>query len=573
SRKRCLVISPLISLMNDQVAKLNLLKIPAATTHSAQIDSDGSPNESDVMKSWADKKLNLYYVSPERVMMPDFFSFISQHPPDYVAIDEAHCIAQWGHDFREDYRNLGQLKKWSCPIIAVTATATPEVQREIVSSLSLRSPLIRIHGFYRPNLKFKAKMESSKKTRLLEIAQFLETQNEGASIVYCGTRKVVDELNDLLKNRGLPSYPYHAGHDAETREESHRHFREDARVVIVATNAFGMGVDRPDVRAVIHAQMPGSIEAYYQEAGRAGRDGREATCLLFYGGDDAALQDFFIQESLKTVEPEKQAELLRHRSEKLKLMQRYAYSQTCRQSVMMDYFGDLEKLSDGCGACDICGDTETAPISPELKKDIRIILSGIARFGTQSFGKAVLIDCLMGKISEKGAAYQHERLTTYGLLRDKRRPELMALVDVLIRQNYIFQNGFKYPTLSLTAEGLEVMKDVREPKLPQRLFAELLARKPSKKDQRDRKRDPFAQDVAFQDRSHPELWEAIRQWRAEVARSKKVPPYTLFWDRTIDDLCEKKPRNLVELITIFGMGERKCASFGEELLQVIQKNL
>ena len=561
--KRCLVISPLISLMNDQVAKLNLLRIPSATTHSAQTISD------QALDSWAERRLNLYYVSPERAAMPDFCSFLSRHRPDYIAIDEAHCIAQWGHDFREDYRGLGRLKELGCPIIAVTATATPEAQKEIVASLSLNSPLVRIHGFYRPNLKFTARMESSKKTRLLDIARFLETQSEGAAIVYCGTRKTVDELNELLRGRKLPSHPYHAGLSAEAREEGHRHFREDARVVIVATNAFGMGVDRPDVRAVIHAQMPGSVEAYYQEAGRAGRDGREATCLLFYGGDDAALQDFFIQEAIKTVEPEKQAELGRHRSEKLRLMQRYAYSQTCRQSVMMDYFGDPEKLSGGCGSCDICGDTETFSISPELKKEIRIVLSGIARFGTQSFGKAVLVDCLIGKLSEKGSSYRHDQLTTFGLLHDKRRPELMTLIDVLIRQGYIQQNGFKYPTLSLTPNGVAVMKDEKEPVLPKRLFEELTAR--ASKRERGRSRRGISQQPLSEETRHSDLWESIRQWRAEMARRKNVPPYTLFWDRTIDDLCHRKPQTLEELVAVFGMGERKCASFGEELLGVVNR--
>jgi len=560
--KRCLVVSPLISLMNDQVAKLNLLKIPAAAMHSSLTVPEDSSS------AWAERRLNLYYVSPERIGMPEFFSFLTRHPPDYVAIDEAHCIAQWGHDFREDYRGLGRLKELGCPIIALTATATPEVQKEIVASLFLKDPLVRIHGFYRPNLKFRAKMESSKKARFSEIVRFMETQNEGAAIIYCGTRKAVDALNDLLRSRGLPSHPYHAGLDSEAREESHRHFREDERVLIVATNAFGMGVDRPDVRSVIHAQMPGSLEAYYQEAGRAGRDGREATCLLFFGGDDAALQEFFIQQG------DLEGELGRHRAEKLRLMQRYAYGQTCRQSSMMEYFGDLEPLSTGCGACDNCEDTDAAPVSPELKKEIRIVLSGIARFGAQSFGKGVLIDCLMGKPSDKGTAYQHDQLSTFGLLRDKRRPELMALIDILIRQGTIQQNGFKYPTLSLTREGVEVMRDTRDVRLPKRLFEELLSRKSSRKTgERNRRRNEFPQEVSDQDRAHPELWEAIRRWRAETAHAKKVPPYTVFWDRTIDDLCEKKPQSLEELVQVFGMGERKCASFGEELLKIICQNL
>lgn len=556
--KRCLVVSPLISLMNDQVAKLKFLGIPSATTHS------GNKDDGEALASWAAGRISLYYVSPERIALPGFFEFLKKHRPDYVAVDEAHCIAQWGHDFREEYRDLGRIKReLGCPVIALTATATPEVQREIATSLGLQDPLIRVHGFYRPNLKFRARMESAKKARFVEIIRLLESLPEGAAVVYCGTRKVVDALTELLKKRRIPAYAYHAGLDADEREESHRRFRDDARVVIVATNAFGMGVDRPDVRLVVHAQMPGSLEAYYQEAGRAGRDGLEAQCLLFFGGDDAGLQDFFIQQALEYVPEENRAAWLKNREDKLKLMQRYAHGSACRQAALMDYFGDREKLSSGCGACDNCSETETFEISAELKKDIRIVLSGLARFGSVvTFGKGVLIDCLMGKSSERGQSYGHDQLSTYGLLAHKKRPELMGLVDLLIRQGYIQQNGFKYPTLSLTAEGVAVMKDEKQAVLPKRLYEELMIRKPKRERGRERVPEGFTGE-------RTELWDSIRRWRAETARKKGVPPYTLFWDKTIDDLCAKKPRTLEELSDVFGMGDRKCASFGEELLAVI----
>jgi len=546
--KRCLVISPLISLMNDQVAKLDLLNIPAAATHSAQADN----GQDSALSAWAERRLNLYYVSPERVAMPDFLSFLKKNRPDYVAVDEAHCIAQWGHDFREDYRALGRLKKeLGCSVIAVTATATPEVQKEIVASLALQSPLVRVHGFYRPNLKFRARMIGGKKKRSVEILNFLQNLTEGAAIVYCGTRKYVDQLTELLRRHHLPAHSYHAGLESSVREESHRRFREDPRVVIVATNAFGMGVDRPDVRAVIHAQMPGCLEAYYQEAGRAGRDSQESDCLLFFGGDDVALHDFFIQQSISSLPQGDRESWKNHREGMLRLMQRYSYSQTCRQEMMMDYFGDREPLTEGCRSCDNCQETESLSLSPQLKEDIRKILSGIARFRAP-FGKGVLADCLLGRTTDKGSFYQHDQLSTFGILKEKKRVELISLIDLLIRQGYIEQNGFKFPTLSLTEAGTDVMRDKKEPTLPKQFF--------------ERKVEERKSEVL---QEHSELWETIRQWRAQKAKEKKVPPYTLFWDRTIDDLCRRKPQTLEELPDVFGLGERKCAAFGKELLAVM----
>lgn len=564
--RRCLVISPLISLMNDQVAKLNLLQIPAAALHSAQDDEEGS----SALTEWSKGRLNLLYISPERLVMPGFWNFLSKNRPDYVAVDEAHCIAQWGHDFREEYRALGMVKTdLGCPVIALTATATPEVQREIGASLGLVDPLVSVHGFYRPNLSLQGVMEGSKKKRYARIQDYLNNVTSGAVIIYASTRKYVDELQETLSEGGFPAFGYHAGMTAKQREEAHAHFLEDDRVVLVATNAFGMGVDRPDVRAVIHAQMPGSLEAYYQEAGRAGRDGEPADCILFYGGDDAALQEFFVQEALNYVSWKSRASWKEHKENQLKLMMRYAFSPSCRHRALMEYFGDQDRLEDGCGHCDNCQETEEIAIGPELKMDIRILLSCIARFEqSMPFGKAVLIDCVMGKLSDRGRMYGHDRLSTFGLLKERDRNVLMALVDLMIRQGYVEQHGFKFPTLALSSLGREIMKDLAEPRLPKKLFEQLTSQN------RSRKKGRRVESKADFEPSSPQetvLWRSIRDWRAETARKKGVPPYTLFWNKTIDDLCRRRPRTLGDLEEVFGMGERKCQAFGEELLKIIRE--
>ena len=375
--------------------------------------------------------------------------------PDYVAIDEAHCISQWGHDFRPEYRSLGKLKQlFDIPIAAFTATATPRVQQEIIANLRLRQPLVRVHGFYRPNLTFTATMEASERRRAERIAD--ETDVAGASIVYCSSRKRVDELADELRRAGRPAFAYHAGLEADEREKAHGHFRDDARVVIVATNAFGMGVDRPDVRCVIHAQLPGTVEAYYQEAGRAGRDGLPATCLLLHSPGDVAIHEFFNRQSVESMPIEKQEEWQRHRQDQLDLMRRYAYGAGCRQQAIMDYFGDSERLTKGCGRCDNCQTPDARPVSDQTQETVRILLSGAARLGGR-FGGSQLADLVTGSDTAQIRRYQHERLPTYGRLNLMTKRQIQSLVQALIRQGYLRQEGLRYPVLTVTDEGREVM--------------------------------------------------------------------------------------------------------------------
>jgi ATP-dependent DNA helicase RecQ len=554
--KRCLVVSPLISLMNDQVKKLELAGIPSAGLHSHV-----SPAEREIaLARWAARRLRFLYVAPERFSDEGFMAALACSRPDYVVIDEAHCISQWGHDFRPEYQGLGRLKElFDIPIAAFTATATPRVQKEIVANLKLRQPLVRIHGFYRPNLAFAAVMEARERRRTERISE--ETDVDGASIVYCSSRKRVDELVEGLRSAGRKAFAYHAGLDALVREKAHKHFRDDARVVIVATSAFGMGVDRPDVRCVIHAQMPGTVEAYYQEAGRAGRDGLPATCLLLHSPGDIAIHEFFNRQSVESVPAEKREEWEKHRQDQLDLMRRYAYGAGCRQQAIMDYFGDAETLPRGCGRCDNCQTPEAAPVDGKTQETVRILLSGAARLGGR-FGGSQLADLVTGSDTAQIRRYKHEQLPTYGRLSAMTKRQVQALIQALVRQGYLRQEGLRYPVLAVTELGREVMHNRDQARLG--CWQPALPKK-----SRPEPAVGQALSPTLSGDEHAELRAALRDWRVRKSREMGVPPYVIFWDRTLDELCIRRPATPADLIAIWGFGEQKRRTFGAEILALI----
>jgi ATP-dependent DNA helicase RecQ len=554
---RCLVVSPLISLMNDQVKKLELAGIPAASLHSQA----PAETRSSILQNWSAGRLRFLYVAPERFADPLFEQALVQTQPHYIVIDEAHCISQWGHDFRPEYQQLNRLKaRLHIPIAAFTATATPLVQEEIVRNLQLERPLVRVHGFYRPNLSFSAVLEASDRGRKERICEELAV--EGAAIVYCSSRKKVDQLTEELRSQDFPAFAYHAGLEAELREEAHRHFRDDARVVIVATNAFGMGIARPDVRCVIHAQMPGTVEAYYQEAGRAGRDGLPAKCLLLHSPGDVAIHEFFNRQSVESVDAEKREDWERHKQDQLDLMRRYAYAAGCRQQAIMDYFGDAETLKAGCGRCDNCQTSEAEPVDARIQDVVRILLSGAARLEGR-FGSTQLIDLVTGSETEQIRRWGHERLPTYGRLKELTKRQVQAAIQALVRQGYLKQEGLRYPLLSLTDPGREVMHNRQQARL-----GDWQPREPKRSRKGRRASSPPASSAPHFEINN-ELREALRQWRLQTARQLGIPPYTLFWDRTLDELCQRRPQTSEDLLSIWGIGEQKRRVFGQAILDII----
>jgi ATP-dependent DNA helicase RecQ len=371
----------------------------------------------------------------------------------------------------------------------------------------------------------------------------------------------VDELVAELRESSRPAFGYHAGLEPDVREQAHRHFRDDARVVIVATNAFGMGVDRPDVRCVIHAQLPGTVEAYYQEAGRAGRDGLPAKCLLLHGPRDIAIQEFFNQQSVESVPAEKREEWAQYRQDQLDLLRRYAFGAGCRQQAIMDYFGDAEALPKGCGHCDNCQTPDAGPVDAKTQETVRIVLSGAARLGGR-FGGGQLADLVTGSDTAQIRRYGHEKLPTYGRLSSLSKRQVQALIQALVRHGYLRQEGLRYPVLAITESGREIMHN--------RAVARLGSWQPAPSRLSRREplvaRAPISEDVMEE---HTGLREALRAWRSRKAREMGVPPYTLFWDRTLDELCIRRPTSPQGLLTIWGIGEQKRVTFGEEILALI----
>jgi ATP-dependent DNA helicase RecQ len=543
------VVSPLISLMKDQVDTLTGNGVPAACYNSSLApDVRGS-----VAAGIREGRYRLLYVSPERLVgeaSESFLPMLAHAGVSFVAVDEAHCISQWGHDFRPEYRQLGRLRAIfpGVSLHAFTATATARVRRDIAAQLGLVDPAELVGSFDRPNLTYRVLARANLKRQLVEI---LGRHRGEAGIIYCTSRREVDALAAWLRGEGVRALPYHAGlADAERSRHQDAFLEEDADV-IVATVAFGMGIDRSDVRFVVHASAPQSLEHYQQESGRAGRDGLEAECVLIYSTAD------FLKWRLML---ERNGELTEASRRLLRDIERYAASVGCRHRHLVGYFGERYEREE-CGACDYCLDELEAVADPIVLA--RKILSCVARVG-QRFGIAHVANVLCGSASEQVSARGHDALTTFGLLRDASSAEVRGYIEQLIAHGLLRQTDDAYPVLALTERGVRLLKDAgAEPGLA------LARQKKPAKDRPPKRSRAEAESWHDVDR---DLFEQLRALRLRIARSRGVPPYVIFHDTTLREMARLRPSSVEALRGVYGVGARKAEDLGTMFLEVIRSS-
>ncbi|MCE9593600.1 MAG: DNA helicase RecQ [Planctomycetes bacterium] len=544
------VVSPLISLMKDQVAGLSENGVGAVMLTSAQ----DAAERRRVRGQLAGGGVKLLFVAPERLLLDGFLDELLELGLATLVVDEAHCISHWGHDFRPEYRRLGELRTRAphIPIQAFTATATPRVREDIVRELGLVDPTVLVGGFDRPNLTYRFLPRGDVIEQVLEV---LGRHKGEAGIVYCLRRRDVDELSADLGRRGVNCVPYHAGLDPAVRETNQDRFVNDEVQLVVATVAFGMGIDRSDVRFVIHASLPKGLEQFSQETGRAGRDGLDAECVLFYSTADFVTWRALAEKS--AAESGGGGGDLDGQIQRLSEMLRFAGGARCRHRVLVEHFGETWTGAERCGACDVClGELTEVPDATVLAQKI---LSCVVRVG-QRYGAAHVADVLRGSKSERIRAAGHDQLSTYGLLANHAAREVRQWIDQLVGTELLAVDSGEFPTLSLTRDGVAVLRGER----PAALF-ELpkAARRASR----------AAPTVTADGPVDADLFERLRTLRRELARQRAVPPYLIFNDRTLVAMAAKKPRDVDELRAIPGVGERKLVDPGPAFLEEIRRHL
>ena len=551
-----LVVSPLISLMKDQVGALNEAGVPAACINSTMSFEEMR----DALYFAGRGQYKLLYVAPERLTAPFFLDFARRVPISMVTVDEAHCISQWGQDFRPSYLKildfLAALPQR--PLVsAFTATATAEVRDDIIRALGLEDPFVITTGFDRPNLYFAVEKPSSKPSALLA---HLMQRRDKSGIVYCSTRKTVEEVCDMLLSRGLPATRYHAGLDPEERLANQDDFLYDRKTVMVATNAFGMGIDKSNVSFVIHYNMPKNMESYYQEAGRAGRDGEAVDCILLYNGQDVRTAEFLIEHSHEnedeSMDEKTRRQLIERDMERLKQMTFYATTTDCLRRYILNYFGEKAPL-----CCGHCGNCDTNFEEVDATMDARKILSCVYRLDERRlhFGKTVVAAVLTGSKSEQINRFHLDTLSTYNIMHEQTAVRVRQLIDVLLERGLLTADPERYNALFLTQTGNALMRGRGELriKLPREKKPETAARRT----------EELAADV------DEKLFEKLRALRTKVAQRAGVPPYVVFSNATLADMAARQPKSEYELLGVRGVGEAKARRYGAEFVDCIRAYL
>ena len=536
-----LVVSPLIALMKDQVDGLRANGIAAEFLNSSLDNATAAAVE----RRAQDGGVSLLYVAPERVSMPGFRRFLHTLDLRLIAIDEAHCISEWGHDFRPDYRTLSELRAdfSDTPVMALTATATERVRRDIVEQLALDDCRQFISGFDRSNLTYRVQPRQAAWESLVGL---LDERRGQSAIVYCFSRKETEEVAEGLTAAGNPTVAYHAGLDAETRRLTQERFIDGEVPIVAATIAFGMGIDKPDIRLVVHYALPKSIESYYQETGRAGRDGLPSDCVLFFSEGDRAKQEFFVQKM--TGDAREAAE------RQLQQMVEYGRLQSCRRKYLLAYFGDAMD-GDSCGNCDVClAQRQSVDVTLVAQK----LLSAVIRTG-ERFGIAHVINVLLGSKAQRVRELGHDRLSVHGIVNDYDRNRLRDIANGLVEQGLLARAGGEYPTIVVTDAGREWLRSRASLALELRV------------DQATAQRQPTLGSTAVEAGYDTGLFERLRALRRRLADDAGVPAFVVFSDATLRGLASAKPSGPQAMLRVSGVGPAKLERYGETFLATIRE--